>query len=159
VESPLAGALLYAGWIASRLGWRRYRTVDPLTDGRLRLKLEGRYEMVDLLIEPVETRDVPAGELVSVRLASLGETGAAQFIVDREDDLATVATNADGMTALLRQVVMEPITEAEVLSADLVVDRNEPVYESALRAAAVFLDAARTSGESASGRAAHGDDG
>jgi hypothetical protein len=54
---------------------------------------------------------------------------------------------------------MEPITEAEVLSADLVVDRNEPVYESALRAAAVFLDAARTSGGPAVGRAAHGDDG
>ena len=158
VESPLAGALLYAGWIASRLGWRRHRTVDQLHNGRLRLRLEGRYEMVDLLIEPVETRDVPAGELVSVRLASLGETGAAQFIVDREGEIATVATNADGMTALLRQVVMEPISEAEVLSADLVVDRNEPVYESALRAAAVFLDAARSTGEPAAGRA-EADDG
>ncbi|MEO8246431.1 MAG: glucose-6-phosphate dehydrogenase assembly protein OpcA [Chloroflexota bacterium] len=149
VESPLAGALLYAGWIASRLGWRRHRTVDQLADGRLRLRLEGRYEMVDLLIEPVETRDVPPGDLVSVRLASLGETGAAQFIVDRKGEFATVATNADGMTAQLRHVVMEPISEAEVLSADLVVDRNEPVYEGALRAAAVFLDAARTTAEAA----------
>lgn len=143
VLSPLAAPLLYAGWIASRLGWRRHRTIEPLSDGRLRLRLEGRYEMVDLLIEPVETADVPAGDLVNVRLGSLGETGAAQFIVDRDGDLATVATNADGMTALLRRVTMEPISEAEVLSADLVVDRNEPVYESALRAAAVFLDAAR----------------
>lgn len=143
VLSPLSASLLYAGWIASRLGWRRYETVDPLGEGRLRLRLEGRYEMVDLLIEPVATADVPPGELVSVRLGSLGETGAAEFIVDREGDLATVASNADGMTALLRRVTMEAITEAEVLSADLVLDRNERVYESALRAAAVFLDAAR----------------
>ena len=143
VRSPLAGPLLYAGWIASRLGWRRHRTVDPLHDGRLRLRLEGRYEMVDLIIEPVAVSDLAPGELVSVRLGSLGETGAAEFIVDREGDLATVATNADGMTALLRRVTMEPISEAEVLSADLVVDRNEPVFEAALRAAAVFLDAAR----------------
>ncbi|HET7685991.1 MAG TPA: glucose-6-phosphate dehydrogenase assembly protein OpcA [Candidatus Limnocylindria bacterium] len=147
VRSPLAAPLLYAGWIASRLGWRRHRTVDPLRGGRLRLRLEGRYEMVDLLIEPVETADVPPGELVSVHLGSLGETGAAEFIVDREGDLATVASNADGMTALLRRVTMEPISEAEVLSADLVMDRNEPVFESALRAAAVFLDAARSSSD------------
>ena len=39
---------------------------------------------------------------------------------------------------------MEPLTEAELLSTDLVADRKDPVFESALRAAAVFLDAART---------------
>jgi glucose-6-phosphate dehydrogenase assembly protein OpcA len=143
-QSPLSGALLYAGWIASRLGWRRHRTLEPLADGRLRLRLEGRYEMVDLLIEPVAAPQLAAGDLVSVHLGSLGETGAAEFIVDRDGDTATVASNADGMTALLRRVTMESSSEAEVLSADLVVDRNEPVYESALRAAAVFLDAARS---------------
>lgn len=144
VLSPISAPLLYAGWIASRLGWRRYRTVEPLVDGRMRLRLEGRYEMVDLLLEPVETTALAPGELMNVRLASLGETGAAQFIVDRDGDTATVATNADGMTALLRRVTMEPMTEAELLSIDLIVDRNEPVFESALRAAAVFLDAARS---------------
>ena len=145
VSSPMTQALLYAGWIASRLGWRRYQTVDHLAKGRMRLKLEGRYEMVDLLVEPVETSEIPPGELISVRLRSLGETGAAEFIVDRTGDTATVATNADGMTALLRTVTMEPPTEAEVLSAELVADRKDPVFEAALRAAAVFLDAARSS--------------
>lgn len=150
VLSPLSAPLLYAGWIASRLGWRRYATVDPLRDGCLRLRLEGRYEMVDLLIEPVETRDARAGDLLSVRLRSLGETGAAEFIVDRAGDTATVASNADGMTALLRRVTMEPISEAELLSADLVLDRHDPVFESALRAATVFLDAARQGGPTVS---------
>ena len=38
---------------------------------------------------------------LSVRLRPHGETGAAEFIVDRPDAEATVVTNADGMTANL----------------------------------------------------------
>jgi glucose-6-phosphate dehydrogenase assembly protein OpcA len=143
VSSPLAGPMLYAGWIASRIEWRRYSTTEPLEDGRARLKLEGRHEMVDLLIEPVENDDLTPGELVAVRLRAFGEMGAAEFIIERSADEAVVASNADGMTALLRRVPMEQPTESELLAADLVTDQHDPVYESALRAAAVFLAAAR----------------
>jgi glucose-6-phosphate dehydrogenase assembly protein OpcA len=143
VASPLAGPILYAGWIAARLEWRRNATSLPLTDGRLRLTLEGRYEMVDLLIEPVETDALPPGELVSVRLRARGETGAAEFIIERSVDEAVVASNADGMTALLRRMPMEQPTESELLSADLVSHAHDPIYEAALRAAAVFLASAR----------------
>lgn len=148
VRSAMSQAVLLAGWIASRIGWKRWRTDEPLADGRLRLRLEGRYEMVDLLIEPEETDAVAAGELVSVRLRALGEAGAAEFIIDRRGDEATVATNADGMTALLRQVTMEPETEAELLSHQLVLDRRDPVFEGALRAAGVFLAARETADHS-----------
>ena len=141
--SPLAGAALYAGWIAARLTWRRYRAVETLTDGSLRLSLEGRHEMVDLRIEAVPTDEFEPGELLSVRLRAFGETGAAEFIIERSGDEAVVATNADGMTALLRRVSMEPATEAELLAADLISDLHDPIYEEALRAAAVFLAAAR----------------
>jgi glucose-6-phosphate dehydrogenase assembly protein OpcA len=143
VASPLAGPMLYAGWIASRIQWRRYSTVEPLDEGRARLKLEGRHEMVDLLIEPVENDDLTPGELVSVRLRAFGEMGAAEFIIERSADEAVVASNADGMTALLRRVPMEQPTESELLAVDLVTDQHDPVYEAALRAAAVFLAAAR----------------
>jgi glucose-6-phosphate dehydrogenase assembly protein OpcA len=143
VDSPIAGALLYAGWIATRLTWRRHATAQPLDEGSLRLTLEGRHEMVDLQIAPVMTDAVPPGELVGVRLRAYGETGAAEFIIDRAGDEATVASNADGMTALLRKVTMEPQAESELLSATLMADRHDPTYEAALRAAAIFLDAAR----------------
>ncbi|MDH4334836.1 MAG: glucose-6-phosphate dehydrogenase assembly protein OpcA [Chloroflexota bacterium] len=141
--SPLAGAVLYAGWIAARLTWRRHRTVGPLTNGSLRLSLEGRHEMVDLRIEAVPTDAFAPGDLLSVRLRAFGETGAAEFVIERSGGEAVVATNADGMTALLRRVTMEPSTEAELLAADLLNDRHDPIYEEALRAAAVFLSAAR----------------
>jgi glucose-6-phosphate dehydrogenase assembly protein OpcA len=141
----LAQALLYAGWFASRLGWRRHAAAQPLRDGALRLVLEGRYAMVDLDVAPVEAPEVPVGELVSVHLQARGEMGAAEFILDREADEAVMASNADGMTALLRRVRMDPPGESELLASSLMTDNREPVYEAAIRAAAVFLAAARES--------------
>jgi glucose-6-phosphate dehydrogenase assembly protein OpcA len=143
VASPLAGPMLYAGWMASRIEWKRYAATQPLEEGRLRLKLEGRHEMVDLRIEPVETDALPPGELVAVRMRAFGETGAAEFIIERSADEAVVASNADGMTALLRRMPMEQPSESELLAADLVMDEHDPVYEAAVRAAAVFLASAR----------------
>jgi glucose-6-phosphate dehydrogenase assembly protein OpcA len=143
VAAPMAQALLYAGWIATRLGWRRHRTLEPLDDAGFRLRMEGKHEMVDLVVEPIATDAVRPGELLSVRLRSLGETGAAEFIVDRDGEDAMVATNADGMTALLRRVSMGTPRESELLSSQLTVDRADRVYEDALRAAAILLASAR----------------
>lgn len=143
MRAPVSQALLLAGWIASRLDWKRYRTTAPLHEGALRLQLEGHYEMVDLRIEPEQTDGAVPGELTSVHLRAYGETGAAEFIIDRHDDEATIATNADGMTALLRRVAFEATTEAELLSAQLTGEPRAPLYEAALRAGLVFLGAAR----------------
>ena len=143
VKSPMAQALLYAGWIATRLGWRRDRTLEPLDDGAFRLRLEGKHEMVDVALTPIETDRVRPGELLSVRLRSLGETGAAEFIIDRDAEDAVVATNADGMTAFLRRLAMETPREAELLSSQLCMDLVDPVYEDALRAGAIMLASAR----------------
>ena len=144
--SPMAEALLLAGWLASRLNWRRHRTLEPLAAGGLRLRLEGAYEMVELRIEPRPTADLAPGELTNIRLRAYGETGAAEFIIDRSGDEATIATNADGMTALLRRVSLDPPQEAELLSQQLAAAVKDPIYESTLRAAAIFLAAARTAG-------------
>jgi glucose-6-phosphate dehydrogenase assembly protein OpcA len=147
VASPIAQPILYASWIASRLDWKRYATVAPLDEGRMVLTLEGRYAMVELRIEGVPTADVPAGDLLSVRLRAHGETGAAEFIVDRDVDEAIVASNADGMTAQLRRVRMDMPSESELLAISLMTDRHDAVYEASLRAAAIFLAAARPAEE------------
>jgi hypothetical protein len=108
--------------------------------------LEGRYAMVDLDLAAVQAPGVPDGELVSVHLQARGEMGAAEFVLDRERDEAVMASNADGMTALLRRVRMDPPGESELLAGSLMTDNREPVYEAAVRAAAVFLAAAREPG-------------
>jgi glucose-6-phosphate dehydrogenase assembly protein OpcA len=147
VASPITQAMLYASWIASRLDWKRHSTVQPLDDGRLALTLEGRYAMVELRIEGEPTNVAPEGDLLSVRLRARGETGAAEFIIDRDGDEAIVASNADGMTAQLRRVRMELPTESELLASTLVTGAHEPVYEAAVRAAGVLLAAARPAEE------------
>jgi len=144
-SSPEAAALLYAGWIATRLAWRRARSREGVANGGMGMILEGRYEMVDIGIEPVATRDVPPGELLSVRLRAFGEAGSAEFIIDRPTTEATVVTNADGMTALLRRIPLIAESEAEVLRRQLVLDQRDPVYEDSLRAAGILLAAARES--------------
>ena len=83
------------------------------------------------------------GSSRSRRTRCLPETGAAEFIIERTADEAVVASNADGMTAFLRRMPMEQPTESELLAADLVMDQHDPVYEAAVRAAAVFLASAR----------------
>ena len=147
VESPIAQAVLYASWIASRLTWKRHSTTQPLDDGSLALTLEGRYAMVELQVTGVPTADALPGELLSVRLRAHGETGAAEFIIDRDGDECVVASNADGMTAQLRRARMEQPLESELLATSLVADRHDEVYEGAIRAAAVFLAAARPAEE------------
>lgn len=145
VAAPIVQPLLYAGWIATRLGWRRHETLEPLEGGRLRLRLEGRYEMVELLIEPEPTDEVVTGELTGARLRALGEAGAAEFIIDRIGDEANFVTNADGMTALMRRVTMEVQREAELLSQQLSGEHDDPVYGEAVRAAGILLGSARAS--------------
>lgn len=141
--SPGAQAVLYAGWIATRLAWRRAQSKEPMAPDGVRLGLEGRYEMVDLAIDPVPTIAVPPGELLAVSLRAFGEAGSAEFIIDRPADEATIVTNADGMTALLRRIPLTPETEADVLRRQLVLDHRDPIYEDALRAAGILLAAAR----------------
>jgi glucose-6-phosphate dehydrogenase assembly protein OpcA len=143
--SPEAAAVLYAGWIATRLAWRRARRRDGVLNGGMGLILEGRYEMVDIGIQPVATRDLPPGELLSVRLRAFGEAGSAEFILDRPAAEATIVTNADGMTAQLRRIPLRAEPEAEVLRRQLVLDQRDLVYEDALRAAGILLAAARES--------------
>jgi glucose-6-phosphate dehydrogenase assembly protein OpcA len=147
VGSPIAQAILYAAWIAARLEWKRHSTVRPLEDGSLQLTLEGRYAMVELRLEAETTAEVAEGELLSVRLRARGETGAAEFIIDRDGDEAVVASNADGMTAQLRRVRMELPSESELLSSTMIAGQHDAVYEAAVRAAGVFLAAARPTEE------------
>ena len=128
VTSPMAQALLYAGWIATRLGWRRHRTVAtaPATAG-FRLTLEGRHEMVDLVIEPEPTRDAAARRpRVASGSARWARRAPASSSSTAPATIAIVATNADGMTALLRRVAMETPSEAELLSAQLADGRRRP---------------------------------
>lgn len=138
VPSPEAGPLLYAGWLATRLGWRRARSLAAST-GQFHMRLEGAYQMVEVLLEPLPTTDHRAGEITGLHLRAHGETGSAEFVVDRRGDVATLASNADGMTARLRHALLTDEGDSGLLRRQLGAARRDHVYEDAVRAAAILL--------------------
>ena len=54
---------------------------------------------------------------------------------------------SDGFSLDGEQVLISGLLESELLSASLMADRHEDVYEAAVRAAAIFLAAARPAEE------------
>ena len=67
-----------------------------------------------------------------------GNDWSAEFFLDRPGEEATIAANADGMTAYLRRIPLEPESEADVLRRQLSLDQRDLTYEDALRAAAIL---------------------
>ncbi len=141
---PSAAAYLYAGWLATRLGWRRvHRTDDGPGD---HLRLEGQYQMIEINLVPEANSEHRPGEILHLRLRAHGEAGSAEFLVDRTDDLAAVVSNEDGMTARMRHMVLPDESDADVLRRQLSAGHRDLVYEDALRAAAILLGEARGTG-------------
>jgi glucose-6-phosphate dehydrogenase assembly protein OpcA len=141
VASPEAGPLLFAGWLATRLGWRRASRMPE--GGGLHLRLEGAYQMVEMLLQPQPSPDHRPGEITGLHLRAHGETGSAEFVVERRGGVATLASNADGMTARLRHAVLADEADPALLRRQLGAGRRDHVYEDAVRAAAILLAEAR----------------
>jgi glucose-6-phosphate dehydrogenase assembly protein OpcA len=119
-----AQALLFAGWLATCLDWRKtarlgqgeWRLQAP--QGEVRLRLRGR-----------RAKGVQAGELVSIRLKGR----STSFDIRRGADPQALisASDADG-ARLERTVRIQPYGEVEVLSANLRVVDSERVFEETL---------------------------
>ena len=87
---------------------------------------------------------VKRGMIAAMRTRSLS---VAKRLAAAVVSVPIVATNADGTTAQLRRVRMDQPLESELLASSLVADRHDEVYEAAIRAAAIFLAAARPAEE------------
>ncbi len=91
---------------------------------------------------------LPPGDLLSVRLRALGETGAAEFIIDRDgDECGRGLERRRHDRAAAPRAAWSSRLESELLATSLVTDRHDAVYEAAIRAAAIFLAAARPAEE------------
>jgi len=108
--------------LAGELGLRNVRFIGRVAPG----EIWRYYAAADIYLQTPNIDNMPASVLEAFA-----------------SGCAVVATNADGMTALLRRVAMESPREAELLSAQLTDDVVDPVYEDAMRAAAIMLASAR----------------
>lgn len=139
--SGFSSALLYAGWLGSRLNWRTPGELLPVRGdpnvwrATLRAGTTGRQREVTLTLRPT-ARPLAASTLLDVRLAADGGK-AGFFTVERLDSDEISTTSSSPEIPNLVRTVFSPIpSEAELLAEELRIFGRDPVFEAALAFAA-----------------------
>jgi glucose-6-phosphate dehydrogenase assembly protein OpcA len=140
-EAIAPKALILAGWLMTRLGWRVARRQPANTHERV-VYLDGGGREIVLEFESVSRRAEMHGWIARVELLS-EEPAATAFIVARSEDgryLETQTTSNDERRAS-RLLIGGDKTEAELLARELEIRSHDRIYEEAVRAAAGLLEA------------------
>lgn len=131
-----SSAILLAGWLASRLGWRLVEPVERSQGGLRLVFLSARAMTVEVRLQPVSGR-VTACEMVSVTIVSSG-TAPSSCRVEQsgEGELVTTSIVPDH-PAMTRYVVASASDDSALLELVLQDARRDPVFEDALTVAAM----------------------
>lgn len=136
-----AQALLFAGWLSSRLGWNLSQNSVPneelgvcfardVKDGRIQIEILGHPAPSDY-----------NGYLLGVSLKSSDGTRNAQFDVERVgDDLATLkmTANLDGQVVAEHAMRSAPVNLSQLLLRELESTMHDELFEDALAEAARY---------------------
>jgi glucose-6-phosphate dehydrogenase assembly protein OpcA len=139
--SGFSGALLYAGWLGSRLNWRTPGELLPVRGdpnvwrATLRAGVAGHQREVTLTLRPT-ARPLAASTLLDVRLAADG--GKAGFFTVERLDVEEISTTSDSpdLPGMVRTVYAPLPDEADLLGEELRLFGRDPVFEAALAFAA-----------------------
>lgn len=140
--SGFSSALLYAGWLGSRLHWRTPGELLPVRGepnawrATLRAGASGQEREVTLTLRPT-ARPLAASTLLDVRLAAEGGK-AGYFTVERLDanEISTTSSSTSASGSMVRTVFNPVPTEADLLTEELRVFSRDHVFEAALAFAA-----------------------
>ena len=135
--SGFTGALLFAGWLGSRLHWRTPGELLPVRGdpnvwrATLRAGTAGRQREVTLTLRPT-AKPLAASTLLDIRLAADG--GKAGFFTVERLDGNEISTTSDcpELPNIVRTVFAPLPTEADLLGEELRVFGHDPVFEAAL---------------------------
>ncbi len=135
--SGFTGALLYAGWLGSRLKWRTPGELLPVRGdpnvwrATLRAGAAGRQREVTLTLRPT-AKLLAASTLLDVRLAADGGK-AGLFTIERLDaDEISTTSDSPEMPNIVRTVFAPIPDEADLLGEELRDFGRDPVFEAAL---------------------------
>jgi glucose-6-phosphate dehydrogenase assembly protein OpcA len=139
--SGFTSALLYVGWLGSRLNWRTPGELLPVRGepnvwrATLRAGAAGRQREVTLTLRPT-ARPLAASTLLDVRLAADGGK-AGYFVVERLDQ-EEISTTSDSpeMPSMVRTVYAPIPDDADLLGEELRIFGRDPIFEAALAFAA-----------------------
>ncbi len=147
--SGFSSALLYAGWLGSRLGWRTPGELLPVRGdpnvwrATLRAGSAGHQREVAVTLRPT-ARPLAASTLLDVRLAADGGK-AGVFKIDRldEDEIST-SSDMPGTASIVRTVFTPLPNEADLLAEQLHAFSRDPVFDAAMTFAADLAPAGFT---------------
>lgn len=129
-------ALLFVGWLASRLGWRPLEALAPSEAGGLLFAIARRDgERIMVRVRPRFERGVAEGDLSGIRLqSSTGEL--AEFVVKRQPDPIhqTATVLLGGERRWERTVPLPSPAIVELIGEELAILGSDRTYEEALRA-------------------------
>ena len=140
-------ALLYASWLASRLGWETIPNLPPLRARDDADRAQRRSCRLPSSSRAAIAPDLPPGCLLSATIsAELGESSAT-FTIRRADDRehTVVTTDIHGQTTQERIVPMTEASIAEMLAEEVSAVRHDHVFNEALDVA-VRLASPRSGG-------------
>jgi glucose-6-phosphate dehydrogenase assembly protein OpcA len=136
-SSGFTSALLYAGWLGSRLNWRTPGELLPVRGdpnvwrATLRAGAAGRQREVTVTLRPT-AQLLAASTLLDVRLAADG--GKAGFFTIERLDSDEISTTSDSpeIPNMVRTVFAPLPDEADLLGEELRDFGRDPVFEAAL---------------------------
>jgi glucose-6-phosphate dehydrogenase assembly protein OpcA len=139
--SGFTSALLYAGWLGSRLDWRTPGELLPVRGepnvwrATLRAGAAGHQREVTLTLRPT-ARPLAASTLLDVRLAA--DSGKAGYFIVERLDQEEISTTSDSpeMPGMVRTVYAPIPDDAELLGEELRIFGRDPIFEDALAFAA-----------------------
>ncbi len=134
-------ALLYAGWMASRLDWKFEGAEQGNDNTAFDLHLRHEGHLVSVRIKPVAASDdtAPSGGISEVRLIAT-RPGQAEFRITRNAaaQCATTTVSLGGVEPTVRTMIYIEPNEGELLNQELELFDHDLVYEQALHMAALF---------------------
>jgi len=140
-------ALILAGWLASRLGWRAAPEQSLTQEGQgdvqhaaVTFEKDGR--LIAIEFSGVEREQRMQGWIARIELSAEQETeGPQKFIVLRSEDGRYLETEVagSGEARSARTLVGGDKTEAELVESELEILGHDRIYEEAITAAASML--------------------
>jgi glucose-6-phosphate dehydrogenase assembly protein OpcA len=141
-ETVAPKALILAGWLASRLGWRGVKgQTQAVNDGAHLFSLEKNGRRIVIEFRQVSHQAVAPGGIARVELAA-GTEPPLSFVVMRAEDGRNLKTQESSETHTRATRVLAPgdRTEAELLSIELEILSHDRIYEDAVAKAVEMLD-------------------
>jgi glucose-6-phosphate dehydrogenase assembly protein OpcA len=130
-------ALLFVGWLASRLGWRPLEALAPSEAGGLLFAIarpDGARIMVR--VRPRFERGLFEGDISGLRIQATGGPRQAEFVVKRQPDPAhqTATVLLDGERRWERTMPLPSPAIVELIGEELSILGSDRTYEEALGA-------------------------